>query len=49
MKTYKINYKSLLGKAASTFIKALNPADALKKFRSKFSSYKPTGIVEVVR
>ena len=47
MKKYQINYTSLLGKKASTFIKALNAREALKTFKEKFRSYKATGVVEV--
>lgn len=47
MKKYKINYTNLLKKSACTFIEAIDAAAALKVFKIKFSSYKPTGIVEV--
>ena len=47
MKKYQINYTSLLGKKASTFIKASNAGEALKTFKEKFSAYKATGVVEV--
>lgn len=47
MKKYQINYTSLLGTKACTFIEATDVAAALKTFKEKYSVYKPTGVVEV--
>lgn len=47
MKKYQINYTSLFGKKASTYIKASDVEEALKIFKEKFSAYKATGVVEV--
>lgn len=48
MKKYKINYTSLRGLKASTFIKASNAGEALRTFKEKFSSYKASGVSEVI-
>lgn len=48
MSKFKIEYTSLRGLKASTFIEAVSTAEALRIFHKRYSCYKPTGVSEVI-
>lgn len=47
MNKFKIEYTSLRNLKASTFVEAVDPAEALKAFHKKYGCYKTTKISEV--